>query len=473
MHAPDPLLQRILAYDFDGGEPVAYPFARKLARQAGWSDEYAARAILEYKRYMYLAATRETPVCPSEPVDKVWHQHLTYTRSYWQDFCKGVLGTEVHHEPSTGGGAEDAKHWEMYEATLDAYRQAFGAEPPDDIWPPVEARFSGMKLQPAAVWGPGRIALAAAAAAVGLMLISSHLGSTDPFQLEGIRFLGVLIPAMIAASFIGQLLKTYVANAAIRAKLSPSSLDWADAAYLAGGPSRLTLATVAHLVGRKAVRVDPAAEALVPGERTPAAASPVERAVLRSLPLTPKDLEPGSRARSLEAATAAAYEPRAGELLRQSLLIGEEAAAAAKRWSVLPMAAVLLGLGLPRLLNGLDRGKPVFFLAIIMIAGLVICAVNFMRPRHKPASVYGLAALKQLRTDMKNRPATAATIGLAVGLAGASALADTSMNEIMQLRTFMPKQTSDSSSSSDSGSSGGGDSGGGSGCGGCGGGGGD
>jgi hypothetical protein len=31
-------------------------------------------------------------VTPSEQVDQVWHLHLTYTRSYWDEFCPNVLG---------------------------------------------------------------------------------------------------------------------------------------------------------------------------------------------------------------------------------------------------------------------------------------------------------------------------------------------------------------------------------------------
>jgi len=68
-------------------------------------------------------------------VDEVWHQHLTYTRSYWVDLCQGVLGRELHHFPSAGGPEEDVKHREWYKATLRLYTATFDAEPPADIWP--------------------------------------------------------------------------------------------------------------------------------------------------------------------------------------------------------------------------------------------------------------------------------------------------------------------------------------------------
>ena len=75
-------------------------------------------------------------VCPSEDVDQAWHLHLTYTRSYWKRFCGDVLGRPLHHDPTRGGPAEARKHLAMYDRTLAAYREAFGHEPPPDIWSP-------------------------------------------------------------------------------------------------------------------------------------------------------------------------------------------------------------------------------------------------------------------------------------------------------------------------------------------------
>ena len=42
----------------------------------------------------------------SEQVDAAWHLHLTYTRSYWDRFCKETLGQPLHHDPTRGGPAE-------------------------------------------------------------------------------------------------------------------------------------------------------------------------------------------------------------------------------------------------------------------------------------------------------------------------------------------------------------------------------
>ena len=77
------------ALDTEGAQ---YKFSDRLARENGWTRSFTQAAIAEYKKFIYLAATSTTPVSPSDVVDQVWHQHLTYTRSYWQQMCAALLG---------------------------------------------------------------------------------------------------------------------------------------------------------------------------------------------------------------------------------------------------------------------------------------------------------------------------------------------------------------------------------------------
>ena len=111
-------------------------FRRKLAVQNGWSREFAARSIAEYRKFAFLAVAAGHPVSPPDAVDQVWHLHLTYTRAYWKVFCPEVLGQPLHHSPSKGGTAEIQKFQDWYEQTLESYKAWFGAEPPE-IWPEV------------------------------------------------------------------------------------------------------------------------------------------------------------------------------------------------------------------------------------------------------------------------------------------------------------------------------------------------
>ncbi len=77
---------------------------------------------------------------PSEEVDQVWHLHLTFSRDYWDVWCSEVLGTKLHHDPTQGGPAEQARYRSQYGATLAAYERHFGL-PPEVYWPSTYQRF--------------------------------------------------------------------------------------------------------------------------------------------------------------------------------------------------------------------------------------------------------------------------------------------------------------------------------------------
>jgi hypothetical protein len=127
-----------LSFDTPGAE---FTFAERLARDHLWSQKFADRTIEEYRRFLYLAATADEMVTPSDFVDEVWHLHLSYTRSYWDDLCGAVLKRPLHHDPTSGGKVADQVYRNAYAYTLDQYRTVFGYSPPKDIWPPEDDRF--------------------------------------------------------------------------------------------------------------------------------------------------------------------------------------------------------------------------------------------------------------------------------------------------------------------------------------------
>ena len=128
--------------DFEIGlSGASLSFTDRLARENGWTKDFAERVIQEYRRFCFLAMTAGHPVTPSEQVDQAWHLHLLYTENYWTEFCGEVLPRPLHHGPTRGGRREGDKYRDWYQATLDSYATAFGEEPPADIWPGVSARF--------------------------------------------------------------------------------------------------------------------------------------------------------------------------------------------------------------------------------------------------------------------------------------------------------------------------------------------
>ncbi len=128
-----------LALDEEG---VDFRFSGRLARENGWSAEHTGRVVAEYRKFLYLSAVAGHAVTPSDQVDQVWHLHLCYTRSYWQDLCRGVLGFPLHHGPTKGGKTESAKYADWYGKTLKRYNEEFGEAAPEDIWPMAGRRFA-------------------------------------------------------------------------------------------------------------------------------------------------------------------------------------------------------------------------------------------------------------------------------------------------------------------------------------------
>lgn len=149
------LLGRIEAFIIDEGKPEL-SFSHRLARENGWTRDYAERVVAEYLRFVGLAMVSGHLVTPSEQVDQAWHLHLTYTQSYWTRLCGEVLRRPLHHGPTRGGIEESRKYWRQYERTLQSYEEVFGIRPPEDIWRTAEIRFGSdlqtVRVNPADYW---------------------------------------------------------------------------------------------------------------------------------------------------------------------------------------------------------------------------------------------------------------------------------------------------------------------------------
>jgi hypothetical protein len=191
-------------------ESAQFKFSDRLARENGWSQSFAGEAIGEYKKFVYLAATSPTPVTPSDIVDQVWHLHLTYSRSYWNEMCGAILGKPLHHGPTKGGASEDGKYRDLYAATLETYRREFDQEPPAAFWPPSQARFESAAHQR---WVDTRDHLvmswraiaSAAAVSIGVILLTSAgtalaaaTGTTKTGVTVGLALMAALIAFVVA-----------------------------------------------------------------------------------------------------------------------------------------------------------------------------------------------------------------------------------------------------------------------------------
>lgn len=122
------LWRKLQAFQVEDRIRTGEPFEQRLARERGWSLEFAHRAIDEYRKFLYLAAISDHPIIPSPAVDAVWALHLTQTRSYWDELCRGNLARPLHRESRADGSDRGLQE------TLALYRAEFGSEPPGRIW---------------------------------------------------------------------------------------------------------------------------------------------------------------------------------------------------------------------------------------------------------------------------------------------------------------------------------------------------
>jgi hypothetical protein len=134
--------------NFELDDPdISFSFTDRLARENGWTIEYSIRTILEYKKFIFLLTIANHPLTPSDQVDQVWHLHLLYTQSYWEDFCENTIKRRIHHGPTKGGDTEKSKYTNYYEKTKELYLEIFKAELPRDIWPSSEIRFTEINFE--------------------------------------------------------------------------------------------------------------------------------------------------------------------------------------------------------------------------------------------------------------------------------------------------------------------------------------
>ena len=143
----DPQLwQSINDFQLDDNE-ATFTFSQRLARDNKWSHAFSLEAIDEYKKFMYLCCIGKGEVTPSDEVDQVWHLHLTYTKSYWIDFCQNTLRKQIHHNPTKGGGQEAARYSNCYDSVFEIYKTEFGINPPLKFWPNNEQRFTNINFK--------------------------------------------------------------------------------------------------------------------------------------------------------------------------------------------------------------------------------------------------------------------------------------------------------------------------------------
>lgn len=364
----------------DPGDP--FRFSDKLAKENGWTGGKARRVVEEYRRFVFLAVAADHPVSPSDPVDQAWHLHMTYTRPYWDDFCGRVLGTPLHHGPSRGGTAERAKFDGWYKDTLESYRRLFGEEPPADLWPsPAEHALEAGRYERVGLGGAWviRKAVVRSAALVGALLVllcgavaglgwETLASAENPLKLRGPAFLETYLGALAAAALGGFLLRRVLRHS----RGDGTDLDAYQIACLQGGEEHVLRTAVVRLAAQGNLAID--ADSVRRGKTPLPPRHPVEKAVDSFYnPLWKKEDWLGWAGQRL-----ARLLPEISEDLRARGLIVSPTAEFVARWAPLVAIALVGLLGVAKLAMGLNHDRPVGFLALALIATVVLI-VAFVR----------------------------------------------------------------------------------------------
>jgi uncharacterized protein (TIGR04222 family) len=468
------LYQRIQEFSLDEPESQL-SFSKRLAKDNGWSLSYTQRAIAEYKKFVFLAVVTGHPVTPSDQIDQVWHLHLSYTRSYWQNFCPNILQMNLHHNPTRGGLAEGLKFEDWYSKTLDSYQQFFGM-PPNDIWSAPNDRFSKdlnfVRINTEKNWVIPKfsakhlrklhhkhviICFLLFITSISVASCQGVYSNSNPLNYTGSEFLSFYFQLSILVIFLAYCLRYYLRLPSNTPIQTPRNLDPYEVAYFVDGERRVVDTAIASLFQRNHITIEPKQRRLDWTGPIEDLAHPVEQEVAKAIQLYGFiDSIPKSNYYSSSTIR--------DRLQNWDLLVKPQQAFIAKLYPTL-LIACLLGLGIAKILIGLSRGKPVGFLivmcVIIAIAGLFFSQKKIHRSR------YGDRFLNNLRNHLPSKVFSLndAQLPFVVALLSVVILPNDAFGELKSLLTPVSSSGGDGS-----GDGSGGDGGCGGSCGGCGGG---
>ena len=488
------LIDRVEAFEIDPGEK-SLSFASRLARENRWTIPFSERVIREYKRFCILALASGHHVTPSEEVDQAWHLHLTYTRSYWERFCGETLRRPLHHEPTAGGASEGAKFHDWYSETLKSYVGLFGEAPPHDIWPEPKKRFSHAGewkwINVGHYWLVPRVYLWPIVSAVMVLAFSILPGCAPdlvavgeanwllpiiaadifPFSLDGQGFL--IFYGVLCA--IGFATLTVLRNAPKpsdhnRLNVQASDLSVEELAVLSGGGARLAHLAITRLYAEDRIETSEAGWFSSRKFVAKSGKKPIASSIDRDLYA---EIERGTATSQLLKSVKPHYDRVNNKLIEFNLR--DDSTFHSKTGMVI--VAVILSLGLMRLIQGISAGRPVGYLVVCMFVFAVLgIFLNYRRSKITGAgkacleqSKIGLSALPHPAKPEIEQGARSDLVLMSVALLGTSAIAG-----FDGFGTLLPVLKNMSSQSSSSGGGcgagcGAGCSGGGGGCGGCGG----
>jgi hypothetical protein len=99
---------------------------QRLVEREHWEEKHAAKAIRRYKNFLILIAKYpDHLLAPAPDMDEAWHNHILFTREYFQA-CEEIFGGYLHHTPAQSSLSDEKERMEYAQQhTADLYRQEF------------------------------------------------------------------------------------------------------------------------------------------------------------------------------------------------------------------------------------------------------------------------------------------------------------------------------------------------------------
>lgn len=254
----------------------------------------------------------------------------------------------------------------------------------------------------------------------------------NPFEIGPEDFLILFAGLLILVAIIGLI---------IPAKLRPfgrdkSITDPDELAILTAGKPRYADSVVANMLSaRSLLMITKDSFSVVSVDR---ANSQAEQSVLK----LPTPIKWTSIAKTLNEFAA----PIERRLADAGQIMDRDELRSIRFWAVLPYLA-LITFGGMRLIIGIQHGRPVGFLILLMVATAIFALIRYFSIDRRTESGRAVAKAAQTRHDRLKRAPTGEETALAVALFGTGVLAASPLNDFHRLRSSDGGGTSSSDSS--------------------------
>lgn len=266
----------------------------------------------------------------------------------------------------------------------------------------------------------------------------------NPLDLKGPEFLVFYCGLLAMVSVLAFMVRRFSLGRA-EFPQGATDLDPYEVAYLSGGIERATQAVIANLYHRKLLKVDLVGRSFDATGELPTNAHPLERELHGSARLVDYDMMRGA---------TIAYEPQLRSRLERLGLLPSQSMSSRARMLPALLVGLVVFVGIAKILIGLDRGRPVGFLfVLVLIAFAVAVLFLVLRVHASRAGQVVIGHYKRrngalwLNSTSDPTHLSGNDLALAVGLFGVGMLAAPHLLDV-QLAMRQQQLASDGSSSS-------------------------